>query len=711
PCPMSEISLHTLECGLPTLFERIPGVRSAAMCWLLPAGTACEPEGLQGLAPMHAEMLARGAGNLDSRAQADAYDALGISRGFSAQTWNLSFTTVLTGARLVESLPLMVANVREPRMSADSFEPARALCVQAVQSLDDDPGERVMVTARGAHAPAPINRPSMGTLEGLASLDPGVVAETWRERAVPGGSILAFAGDVDEKAIVGKLNGLLAGFAGEGPGVSIADDAPRGYHHEAGDTNQVHIAVVHDSPAETSEDAFRERLVSAVLSGGMSSRLFTEVREKRSLCYSVYASYGAEAAYGRTVAYVGTTPERAQESLDVLVDQLERINSPEGAITREEFDRAAIGMKSRLVMSGESTSARAGAIARDFRKLGRARSLEELTGAIDALTLDEVNAYLARRRLGTLTVCTIGPSELSMPGVPGGADGGGGVPTIGRMTPYYVTTPIYYVNDAPHIGHCYTTLLADVLARFHRLAGRDVFFLTGTDEHAEKVVTSAEQRGLTPIEWADRNADAFREAFGLMGFSNDDFIRTTEDRHKEKVTAYIAELQERGDVELGEYEGWWDPSQEEYVTENEAREHEFKSPVTGKDLVKRTEHNYFFRLSKYADRLQAHIEANPGFILPESRRNEVLGRIKQGLRDVPISRAIDEADPSSTWGIRMPGDEGHRVYVWIDALFNYLSVVDTGDRGKYWPAQAHLIAKDILWFHAVIWPCMLMALD
>lgn len=277
-------------------------------------------------------------------------------------------------------------------------------------------------------------------------------------------------------------------------------------------------------------------------------------------------------------------------------------------------------------------------------------------------------------------------------------------------TPYYISTPIYYVNDAPHIGHCYTTLLADVLARFHRLAGRDVFFLTGTDEHAEKVVTSAQDRGLTPIEWADRNAEAFRDAFEMMNFSNDDFLRTTEPRHKEFVVSSISELQSKGDIELGEYVGWWDPSQEEYVTENEAREHEFKSPVTGKELVKRTEQNYFFKLSKYEDRLKAHIEANPSFILPESRRNEVMGRIKQGLRDVPISRAIDEADPASQWGIRMPGDDGHRVYVWIDALLNYMTAVTPEDKQKYWPAQVHLIAKDILWFHAVIWPCMLMAM-
>lgn len=275
---------------------------------------------------------------------------------------------------------------------------------------------------------------------------------------------------------------------------------------------------------------------------------------------------------------------------------------------------------------------------------------------------------------------------------------------------YYVTTPIYYVNDAPHIGHCYTTLLADVLARFQRLAGRDVFFLTGTDEHAEKVVTSAAERDLTPIEWADRNAEAFRRAFAEMAISNDDFIRTTEPRHTEKVTEFIATLQARGDIELGEYEGWWDPSQEEYVTENDAREHGYTSPVTGKDLIKRTEQNYFFRLSKYADRLEEHIEDHPRFIQPDSRRNEVLGRIRQGLRDVPISRAIDPEDPGSSWGIGMPGDEGHRVYVWIDALINYVSAMETDERKKYWPAQAHLIAKDILWFHAVIWPCMLMAL-
>lgn len=292
-------------------------------------------------------------------------------------------------------------------------------------------------------------------------------------------------------------------------------------------------------------------------------------------------------------------------------------------------------------------------------------------------------------------------------------------------SPFYITTPIYYVNDKPHVGHCYTTLVADAVARFMRAAGRDVFFLTGTDEHAEKVVSSAAERSLTPIQWADRNAAEFQKAFAFLNCSHDDFIRTTQDRHTQRVRAYIQQLLDSDDIYLGEYEGWYDPSQEEYLTETTAREHNYKSPVTGRDLIKRTEKNYFFRLSKYQDRLRKHIEEHPECVQPEARRNEVLGRLREPLQDVPVSRGAGDASGGSGgsgasgggtsgaggWGILMPGDESHRVYVWIDALFNYLSTVDTDERRRYWPAQVHLIAKDILWFHAVIWPCMLMALE
>lgn len=277
------------------------------------------------------------------------------------------------------------------------------------------------------------------------------------------------------------------------------------------------------------------------------------------------------------------------------------------------------------------------------------------------------------------------------------------------MATTYITTPIYYVNDRPHIGHCYTTLVADVLARFYRLAGDDVLLLTGTDEHAEKVIDRAREAGVGVREWADRNARAFREAFDFMGLSYDDFVRTSEDRHKTRASAYIQRLVDKGDIYLGDYVGWYDPGQEEYVTESVAKAHDFKSPVSGKPLEKRTEKNYFFRLSAYERALAEHIEAHAHFVRPEARRNEVLGRLRQGLQDVPVSRAVREGDDAD-WGIRMPNDPGHRVYVWIEALCNYLSVVDTPERRHYWPASIHLLAKDILWFHAVVWPAMLMGL-
>jgi len=277
---------------------------------------------------------------------------------------------------------------------------------------------------------------------------------------------------------------------------------------------------------------------------------------------------------------------------------------------------------------------------------------------------------------------------------------------------YYVTTPIYYVNDRPHVGHCYTTVLADCLARFNRMALGDpnsVFFLTGTDEHAEKVVTTAAEHNLSPIQWADQNSDAFMAAFGSMGYTFDDFIRTTQPRHKDKVTAYITDLMTTGDVYLGEYEGWYDVNDEAYVTETKAKETDFKA-ANGKPLVKRREKNYYFKLSKYQAWLEQSIASGELRIEPEARKNEVLGRLREGLDDVPISRPITN-DPATAFGIRMPGDESHRIYVWIDALFNYLTAVDTPDRIHFWPPNVHLIGKEIVWFHAVIWPALLKALN
>ena len=271
---------------------------------------------------------------------------------------------------------------------------------------------------------------------------------------------------------------------------------------------------------------------------------------------------------------------------------------------------------------------------------------------------------------------------------------------------FYVTTPIYYVNDRPHIGHVFTTVLADCVARYHRLLGERVFFLTGTDEHATKVVDAAKERGLSTQAWADQNAQAFRETFARLGFSHDDFIRTSEERHKTRVTAYVNALKASGDVYLGDYEGWYDAGQEEYVPEAKAKKLDYKSPINHKPLVRKSEKNYYFRLSRYADRLRELIESDTFHVRPAARKNEVLGRIGEGLEDVPISRT-----GVSGWGIPVPGDEAHTIYVWIDALLNYLTTVDTDERREaFWPPTVQYVGKDILWFHAVIWPALLLAL-
>ncbi len=413
---MSNLSTTTLSCGLPFIVERIPGVRSVGLTWLLPAGSARDPENQLGRSAMISELLNRGAGALDSRAHADALDSLGVSKGTSVETFHINLAATVLGTRLKDALPLIVDMVRRPRFDAADIEPSRELCLQAVESLKDDPQERVMILVKKHHAPSPINRPSVGTEAGLTAIDGGSLKPAWSSLASPkGGAVLGLAGDVDPAAAADQLNRLLDGWDGQASPVSWSSATSRGYHHETDKTNQVHLAIAHDSPAENSPDCWLERVVTAVLSGGMSGRLFSEVREKRSLCYSVYASFAAEAKFGRTVAYSGTTPERAQETLTVLHSELQRINTPAGKVQPGEFQRAIVGMKSKLVMSGESTGARASAIARDFWKLGAPRSLDELTRRIEAVTLDEVNAYLARRSLGATTIATIGPDPLTPP--------------------------------------------------------------------------------------------------------------------------------------------------------------------------------------------------------------------------------------------------------------------------------------------------------
>jgi len=283
--------------------------------------------------------------------------------------------------------------------------------------------------------------------------------------------------------------------------------------------------------------------------------------------------------------------------------------------------------------------------------------------------------------------------------------------------PFYVTTPIYYVNDRPHLGHVYTTMVADVVARYHRLKGADTFFLTGVDEHAAKVSDVAAEKGLSAQAWANQNAAAFRDVFRRLAITNNDFVRTSEVRHKERVTRYVQALLDSGDVYQGKYEGWYDAGQEEYVTESNAKQNGYCSAVNGKPLVRKAEKNYFFKLASYREPLLSFYESRDRkgtpFVQPVARRNEVVNRIR-AMEDVPISRT-----GAGGWGIPVPGDCEQTIYVWIDALFNYLTHVDVEStdgeldgRRKYWQAGAvHFIAKDILWFHAAIWPALLLALQ
>ncbi len=274
---------------------------------------------------------------------------------------------------------------------------------------------------------------------------------------------------------------------------------------------------------------------------------------------------------------------------------------------------------------------------------------------------------------------------------------------------FYITTPIYYPNADPHLGHVYTTLAADTLARYHRLIGDDTFFLTGTDEHGIKMVKSAAAENIEPLQLADRVSAVFRDLWKELHVTNDDFIRTTDPRHKEGVSKVVEVLVASGDIYLGGYEGWYDEGQEEFVTETDAKTNEYKSAISGRPLTRYKESTYFFRLSKYVPRVIEHIEAHLHFIQPESRRNEVLSKLKADVGDLSISRA------TLKWGIPLPHDPEHVVYVWIDALSNYITALGygSGDDSKmkrFWPADVHLIGKDILWFHTVYWPAMLFAL-
>lgn len=273
------------------------------------------------------------------------------------------------------------------------------------------------------------------------------------------------------------------------------------------------------------------------------------------------------------------------------------------------------------------------------------------------------------------------------------------------MSKFYVTTPIYYVNDKPHIGHAYTTILADVLSRYHRVEGDDVFFLTGLDEHGQKVQQAAQKRDLSEQAHCDDLAPRFIGLWKKLGIEYSDFIRTTQARHIKVVQDVLQRVYEAGDIYADEYEGWYSVAEERFITETEKESGAFR------DVKKLKERNWFFKMSKYQQKLIDHIEANPSFIQPEHRKNEILGFLRQPLGDLCISRP----KARMSWGIEIPFDKDYVTYVWFDALLNYVTGVGFGvdekEFTKWWPASVHLLGKDILTTHSVYWSTMLMSLS
>jgi len=276
------------------------------------------------------------------------------------------------------------------------------------------------------------------------------------------------------------------------------------------------------------------------------------------------------------------------------------------------------------------------------------------------------------------------------------------------MGKFYLTTPVYYVNDVPHLGHAYTTIAADVLSKYKRLCGEEVFFLTGTDEHGNKILQAARERGLSPDELANQMVERFKKLWDKLLISYSDFIRTTEPRHTKVVENIFLKLYTQGDIYKGKYSGWYCIPCESFWLESQLKEGKY-CPECSREVTRVEEDSYFFRLSRYQDRLLDYFSKYPDFVLPPTRMNEVVEFVKGGLKDLSITRLNLE------WGIPCPLDKSHSIYVWVDALINYISALGYSLNGEkfslFWPADVHLVGKDILRFHAIIWPALLMALD
>lgn len=403
---------HTFDNGLTLLAEQMPAMQSAAMTLLVPAGAATDPEHGSGSATVLSDLVLRGAGSRNSRELTDYLDLLGLQRSGSVGVQHTRFACAALGTKVMMGLATYADIVQRAHLPPDQFESARDLAVQALEGLDDDPRQKLLVKLREWYFPYPLGRNSMGTPEDLAKLTAEQCKADYARRYSAAGAILAVAGNVDFDRLKNEVEICFGKWRGRPPEPAPRKSPPGRQHHEHQQSEQTHIGIAYPSVEENHSDYYVVRMAIEVLSGGMSGRLFTEVREKRALCYSVWAGYSSLKGMGSVLGYAGTSNERAQATLDCFVNELHRLSD---GVTPDELARAKTGLKAATIMQGESTSARAGAIAHDYYMRGRLRTLDEIKAAIDAVTVDQVNAYLKSNKPGPFTIVTVGPKELNLP--------------------------------------------------------------------------------------------------------------------------------------------------------------------------------------------------------------------------------------------------------------------------------------------------------
>lgn len=407
-----QIFTHTFANGMTLLAERMDYVRSAAFSFLVPAGCVYDPPEHLGIASVLSEMITRGAGERDSRELSLALDNLGLDRDESVGQLHMRFWGATLARNLAQALELYADILRRPRLPEEEIDPVKALALQDIQGLEDEPQQKVMVELRRRYWPMPLGRDRRGTEAGITSITPERLRRHYQETFSPKGTILSIAGNVEWDSLRDVVERLFGDWSGAGERVLALEPPVGGYQHIAKETTQTQIALAYPSVPFGHPEYYAAQGLVQVLSGGMGARLFTEVREKRGLCYSVWASYQTFKEQACVLCYAGTTTERAQETLDVTLAELRRL---ENGITAEEIERVQAGLKSAVIMQEESTSARAGALASDWYYLGRIRRIEEIQEAINGLGPAQLVEHIKRYPPRDFTIVTLGKNALKLP--------------------------------------------------------------------------------------------------------------------------------------------------------------------------------------------------------------------------------------------------------------------------------------------------------